>query len=164
MWPKKRSREEIDSCSFSGQILSNLQEWVVTVLLLISNPRTSHSRSPCPPTTQRGSLLKSENWTRLKLHLGPKAGGRDFWPTRPQLNRWSLFSHMVSICLFVHHKKTRYQADGPENKTRAIMDTMRENSENNDRLLAIYGHLEFARLVMHFNYIFKQFAASFEIY
>ena len=34
-----------------------------------------------------------------------------YWPTRPRPNKWSLFSHMVSVRLSVRKTKTRYNAN-----------------------------------------------------
>ena len=56
-----------------------------------------------------------------------------FWPTRPPSNRWSLFSHMMSVRMTVRQKNKKplqCQRRGPENKT---TDTMHKN---NDHLLA----------------------------
>ena len=78
-----------------------------------------------------------------------------YWPTRPQLNRWSLFSRMASMWTSVrlsvfpyicHKTKTRcytiIDARAPENNIHAATGTMCE-----DNGCGQVGHLEFARLV-----------------
>ena len=77
--------------------------------------------------------LSRENWfgkkfTKLLLQqiIGAVIRKKEnlFWPTRPQPNRWSLFSHRVSVRPYVRHKNNAIVVD------RKTKDTMCENNDH----------------------------------